>query len=152
MSDDTIQTPASETSARALLNNAPTPAEAKANSAKPRNAKPAKPAMPTMPKPLPASATPSQVAEYIKAMRIYNEALKAALPKRTKAPVISDKIKTAFFKNGAASSEEIARRTGTKLVTVKTFRGDAVNTFKNADAAGFLSPAGKKWLEQNRKK
>jgi len=114
----------------------------------------ADPVGPVQPKALTAkdASDPRKVADFIKAMRIYNDALKASKPRGTKQPVISDKIKALFFANPTMSSEDVARKTGTKLVTVKTFRGDAVNTFKNAAEAGMLSPAGKKWLEANRRK
>lgn len=128
-------------------------------SAKPRAAK-TEPTGPVQPKPLSAkdAMVPAKVAAFIKAMREYNDALKASQPRGTKQPVISDAIKALFFANPAISNEDVVLKASkqlgisVKLVTVKTFRGDAVNTFKNAAAAGMLSPAGKKWLEVNRRK
>jgi hypothetical protein len=107
---------------------------------------------PAMPKAPAANASAADFSRYMREMREWRAAVQALQPRRTKAPVISNKVKGMFFANPTMSSEDIAKKTGAKLVTVKTFRGDAVNTFACAAEAGMLSPLGRKWLEVNRKK
>lgn len=147
---------------RVLTNNAPTNAESKANARAVldaaikvnKAAKAAKTNAPTQPRALSAkdASDPRKVAAFIKAMREYNDALKASQPRGTKQPVKSDAAKLAFFRAPTISNEDVEKKTGVKLVTVRTFRQDAVNTFKNAMACGMLSPAGKKWYEANKRK
>lgn len=102
-------------------------------------------------------ADPAKRRAFIKAMREYDAAMIALAPRRTKQPIISDAVKSLFFADPAISNDDVVKHASkqlgiaVKLVTVKTFRGDAVNTFANADAAGLLSPAGRKWLVANRK-
>jgi hypothetical protein len=122
--------------------------------------KPAKPAKPEAAAPKQPVISAKDMADpvkrraFIKAMREYDAAMVALAPRRTKQPIISNAVKACFFANGTWSSEAVAKKTGAKLVTVKTFRGDAVNTLAvMANMPGaWLGADARKWLEVNRKK
>ena len=110
------------------------------------------PDQPVAPKP---GASKAEHVKYRKLYMAWEAACEALTPKRTKAPVISNKVKAAFFtmNGGKATSEAVAAATESKLSTVKTFRGDAVNTLTVLSELDgeWLGKAALAWLAANRK-
>lgn len=117
------------------------------------------PDQPVAPKP---GASKAEHVKFRKNYMAWEAACEALTPKRTKMPVISNLVKRLFFtmNDGKATSEAVLAAAAAampshemKLSTVKTFRGDAVNTLTVMSElpGAWLGKDALAWLAANRK-